>query len=103
MAQADGQGSVTFSDPARPIGRFWDTACSSQMQDGQERGKESEAGTEIPDRLRDWMETGSRRQLNRTRANRDREAREEEYRPIRAEPLVCCLFGVYPFSKRVFD
>ena len=48
------------------------------MKDDQERGKESESGTEIPDRLRDWMETGSSRELDRTQEDRKREAREEE-------------------------
>ena len=78
MAQADGQGSVTFSDQTKPTGRFSDTSCSWRMQDGQERGKESESGTGSPDRLRDWMETGSSCELDRTRGDRKREAREEE-------------------------
>ena len=78
MAQADGQGSVTFPDQASPAGRFSDTSCSWQMKAGQERGKESESGTGIPDRLRDWMETGSSRELDRTRGDRKREAKEEE-------------------------
>ena len=78
MAQADGQGSVTFSDQVRPTERFSDTSCSSQIKDSQERGKEPESGTGMPDRLRDWIDRGSSRELDRTRRNRKREAREEE-------------------------
>ena len=33
MAQADGQGSVTFSDQVRPTGCFSDSSCSWQMKD----------------------------------------------------------------------
>ena len=69
---------MTFSDQVRPTGCFSDTSCSWQTKDGQERGKESESGTGIPDRLRDWMETGFSRQLDRMRGDRKREAREEE-------------------------
>ena len=103
MAQADGQGSVTFSDQNKPTGRFSDTSCSSQIKDSQERGKESESGTGMPDRLRDWMGTGSSRELDRTRRNRKREAKEEECPDPVQGPLVGCLFCVRPFSKRVFD
>ena len=102
MAQADGKGSVTFPDQARPTKRFSNTSCSSQMNADQERGKESESGTEIPDRLRDWMETGSSRELDRTRKT-GRGKREKKNVPIHTGLLIGCLFHVRPFSKRVFD
>ena len=72
MAEADGQESVTFSDQVRP------TSCSSQIKDSQERGKESESGARIPDRLLDWMKPGSSRELDRTRGGRKKEAKEEQ-------------------------
>ena len=78
MAQADGQGSVTFSDQDRSTEHFSDTSCSSQIKDTQERGKEPESGTGMPDRLRDWIDRASSRELDRTRRSRKREAREEE-------------------------
>ena len=98
------QGSVTFSDQVRPTGCFSDTSCSSQMKDGQERGKEPESGTGILDRPRDCMETGASRHLDATRARQTgRGKREKKNVPIRAEPLVRCLFRVRPFSERVLD
>ena len=102
MAQADGQGSVTFSDQVRPTGCFSDTSCSWQTKDGQERGKESESGQEY----RIDCGIGSNRPPATNWIEREetgRRKREKKNVPIRAGPLAGCLFRVRPFSKRVFD
>ena len=96
MAQADGQRNVTFSDQVRP------TSSSSQMQDGQERGKESESGQEY--RIDCGIgSTGAPAANWIGREETGRGKREKKNVPIRVGFLAGCLCRVRPFSKRVFD
>ena len=62
------------------------------MQDGQERGKEWRIG---------WKQAPAANWIEREEAGRGK--RKKKNVPIRAGLLVGCLFGVRPFSKRVFD
>ena len=102
MAQADGQGSVTFSDQTKPTGRFSDTSCSWRMQDGQERGKESESGQKYRiDCGSGWNQAPAANWTEREETGRVK--RKKKNVPIHAGLLVGCLFRVRPFSKRVFD
>ena len=74
------------------------------MNNGQERGKESESVTRVPGRLWNCLEAADRRELDATRARQNgRGKREKKDVPIHAGLLVGCLFRVRPFSKRVFD